>query len=51
MEPTNARALANLVVATDLMTVDLCLSACSDMMFAGIEFARYVNWEFKGCNC
>jgi len=40
MEPPNARALANLVVATDLMTVDLCLSACSDMMFAGIEFAR-----------
>lgn len=39
-EPTGARALTNLELASDSMTVELCLSTCSQYRFVGIEFAR-----------
>ncbi|KAL8933990.1 MAG: hypothetical protein Q9211_005469, partial [Gyalolechia sp. 1 TL-2023] len=39
-EATSGRALAKLAAANDSMTVEICLSACSQNVYAGIEYGR-----------
>ncbi|KAI4121620.1 MAG: hypothetical protein LQ338_006265 [Usnochroma carphineum] len=39
-EPTSGRALQTLVKANDSMTVEMCLSACYNYQYAGIEYGR-----------
>ncbi|KAL8936038.1 MAG: hypothetical protein Q9216_005133 [Gyalolechia sp. 2 TL-2023] len=39
-EATSGRALTKLAAANDSMTVQICLSACSEFKYAGIEYGR-----------
>ena len=40
VEPSNSRALSNLVLNNAQMTVELCLSACSQYTYVGLEYSR-----------
>ncbi|KAH0559498.1 hypothetical protein GP486_003989 [Trichoglossum hirsutum] len=39
-EPSGARALPNLVLARDDLTVSSCLAACSNFIYIGVEYSR-----------
>ncbi|KAL8689037.1 MAG: hypothetical protein Q9218_005195 [Villophora microphyllina] len=39
-EPSSGRALPTLALASDSMTVELCLSKCYNYQYAGIEYGR-----------
>ncbi|MCJ1427052.1 hypothetical protein MMC29_004955 [Sticta canariensis] len=41
VEPANSRALSSLVLDKPQMTVEICLSACSQYIYAGLEYRRY----------
>lgn len=40
VEPANSRALSTLVLDKPQMTVETCLSACSQYTYAGLEYSR-----------
>ncbi len=40
VEPTTGRALSNLVVANNSMTVEACLSTCYNYAYVGLEYGR-----------
>ena len=42
VEPANSRALSTLVLDKPQMTVEICLSACSQYIYAGLEYRRCV---------
>src|ERR1700739_4329555 len=45
-EPSGGRALSTLALATDLMTVELCLSTCWNYKYVGVEYSRYSSLPF-----
>lgn len=45
---SGARTLSQLVLANDQITVEVCLQACSQYTYAGLEYGRYVSSIVRG---